>query len=188
MLHSNTPQVKEQAALTTRSSSLRHILVAELYTEEQYSKTGKAKPRKHLPRSNLSWNTRKEFFKILSLWEAAQETERRCFPTVFVESNATPRISRSSNSFSTVLLNEGDWGYIVGDLETIVVSILVASNFVPHRSHHTLTLPKSRFMNSATATLTLSDGHNSFQSAVMAITDQLILQNGKKLRGVKEEQ
>ena len=34
---------------------LRCVSAAEQQTAEQYSKTGKTKPRKHLPRSNLSW-------------------------------------------------------------------------------------------------------------------------------------
>ena len=54
MSHSNTPPVRNQAPLTTRSSSLRCVLAAEHQTAEQYSKTGRTKPRKRLPRSNIS--------------------------------------------------------------------------------------------------------------------------------------
>ena len=38
-----------------------------------------------------------------------------------MESNVTPNITRSSDSFSTVppIVNEGDWGCTVRDLETI---------------------------------------------------------------------
>ena len=46
--HSNTPQVKKLAPLTTRSSSLKCVSAAEHHTAEQYSKTGKTKPLKHL--------------------------------------------------------------------------------------------------------------------------------------------
>ena len=86
-----------------RSSSSRCVSAAEHHTAEQYSKTGKTKPQKHLPMSNLSWKTRQDFLKIPSLWEAALETEWRCFSKVNLESNVTPNISRSSDSFSTVL-------------------------------------------------------------------------------------
>ena len=43
------------------------------------------------------------------------------------------------------------------------------------------------YCNSDSATLTLLL-HNSHQSGVIIITDQLIFQNGKKLRSVQEEQ
>ena len=79
------PPAKKQAPLTTRSSSLRCVSVAEHHTAEQYSKIGKTKPQKHLPMSNLTWNTRQDFLKIPSLWEAALETERRCFSRVNLE-------------------------------------------------------------------------------------------------------
>ena len=79
-LQLSTPPAKKQAPLTTRSSSLRCVSAVENQTAEQYSKTGKTKPR--LPMSNLSWNTRQDFLKIPSLWEAALETERRCFSKV----------------------------------------------------------------------------------------------------------
>ena len=55
-------------------------------------------------------------------------------------------------------LNGGDWGCIVRDLETIIVLVLLAFNFIPQRSHHSLTLLRSRIRDSATATLTPGDG------------------------------
>ena len=94
--------VKKLAPLTMQSSYLRCISAAEHQTAEQYSKTGKTKLLKHLPRSSLSWNTWKDFLQIPSCWEAALETERRYFSKVILESNVTPKIRRSSNSFSTV--------------------------------------------------------------------------------------
>ena len=114
----------------------------------------------HLPRSDLSWNTRQDFLKIPSLWEAALETEWRCFSNVISESNVTPNITRSSDSISTVtpIVNVGDRGCIVRDLETIVVLVVLAFNFIPKRSHHSLTLPRSRIWDSATVTLTPGDG------------------------------
>ena len=108
MSHSNTPPVRNRALLTARSSSLRCVSAAEHQTAEQCSKTGRTKPRKHLPRS-----ARQDFLKIPSLCEAALETERRCFSEVIFESNVTPKITRSSDSFCTVppIVNGGDWEF-----------------------------------------------------------------------------
>ena len=58
------------------------------------------------------------------------ETERRRFSKVILETNVTHNITRSSDSFSTVptIVNRGDWGCIVRDLETIIVLVLLAFN------------------------------------------------------------
>ena len=68
----------------------------------------------------------------------------------------TLNITRSSDSFSIVppIVNMGDWGCIAGDLDTIIVLVLLAFNFIPQRSHYSLTLPRSRIRDPATATLT----------------------------------
>ena len=157
MSHSNTPPVRNQAPLTARSSSLRCASAAEHYTAEQYSKTGKTKPRKHLSRCHVSWNIRQDFLKIPSLWEAALETTRRCSSKVSFESNVAPNITRWSDSFSTVppIVNGGDCRWRVRDLETIIILVLLAFNFIPQSSHLSLTLPRSRIRNSATVTLHL---------------------------------
>ena len=160
MSQSNTPPVRNQAPLTAWSSSLRCVSSAEHQTAKQYSKTGRTKPQSHLPRSNISWNTRQDFLKIPGLWEAALETETRCFSKVILESNVTPNITRSSDYFSTVLpiVNGGDRGCIEQDLETIIVLVLLAFNFIPQRSHHSLTLLRSQIRDSFTATLLPGDG------------------------------
>ena len=122
-----TPSLNTNTTDFTVRSSLRCVSAAEHHTAEQYFKTGRTKPRKHLPRSNLSWNTRLDFLKIPSLWEVAMETERRCFSNVILESNVTPNISRSSDSYCTVppIVNGGDWGCTVRHLETIMIRDLV---------------------------------------------------------------
>ena len=43
------------------------------------------------------------------------------------------------------------------DLETIIVLVLLAFNFIPQRSHHSLTLPRLWIRDSATATLMSGD-------------------------------
>ena len=52
------------------------------------------------------------------------------------------------------VVNGGDWGCIVSELETVMVLVVLAFNFIPQRSHHSLTLPRSRIRDSATVTLT----------------------------------
>ena len=77
-----------------------------------------------------------------------------------MESKVTPNITRSSDYFNTVLpiLNEGDWGCIVRDMETILVLVRLSFNFIPQMSHHSQSLPRLRIRDSATATLTAGDG------------------------------
>ena len=60
------------------------------------------------------------------------------------------------------------------DLE--IMMVLLAFNFIPKRSHHSLILPRSQFRDSATVTLTPGDG-----------TTAIILKYGKYLRGAQEE-
>ena len=65
-------------------------------------------------------------------------------------------------------------------LETIIVLVLLAFNFIPQRSHHSLTLPRSRIRDSATVTLTPGDDATAIKIIrVIRITDQLIFHNGK---------
>ena len=160
MSHSNTPPCKKQAQQTAWSSTLRCVSAAKHHTAEQYSKTVRTKRRKHLSCSDISWNTRQDLLKIPSVWEDALETKRRCFSMVILESNFTPNITLSSDFFSTVqpIVNGCDWRCIVLDLETIMVLVLFAFTFIPQRSHHSLTLPRSMIMDSAAITLTTGDG------------------------------
>ena len=101
MSHANKHPVRNRTPLTTRSSCLRRVSATDHHTAEQYSKTGWTKPWTRLTSSDLSWNTRQDFLKIPSLWEAALETERRYFSNVILKSHVTTNIKRSSDSFST---------------------------------------------------------------------------------------
>ena len=67
----------------------------------------------------------------------------------------------SANSYG------GNWGCIVLDLETIIVLVFLAFNFIPQMSHHLLTLSRPLIRDSATVTPS---------------------PNWKKLRGVHEKQ
>ena len=152
MSHSNTLSVRNHAPLTARSSSSRYVSAAKYHTVGQYFKTCRTKPRKHPSRSDLSWNTRHDFQKILTPWEHALETKRGCFSKVSLESNVTSNITKSSDSFSKVppIVNRDYWGCIECDLETIIFLVFLAFNFISQRSHHSLTLPRSRISDSTT--------------------------------------
>ena len=163
MSHLNTPSVRNRSPLTARSNSLRCVTAAEHQTAEQHSKTGRTKPRKHLIRSYLSWNTSHDQIFEKLFWKLSKDT--------------VPQI-----------VNGGDWGCIVSDLETIVVLVSLEFNFIPQRSHHSLTLQRSQIRDSAVDGTEAWEWHNSHQSEVISITYQLIFQNGKKLRSVQDEQ
>ena len=55
------------------------------------------------------------------------------FLKVILGSYVTLNISRLSDSSSTVqpIVNRGYWGFTVYDLETIIVLVLLAFNFIP---------------------------------------------------------
>ena len=66
--------------------------------------------------------------------------------------------NKVEDPFSTVpsVINGGDWGCIVRDLETIIVLVLLAFkfNFIPQRLHHSIIFTRVRLRDSATVTLT----------------------------------
>ena len=115
------------------------------------------------------------------------ETERRCFSKVILESNVTPNITRSSDYFSTVppIVHAGDWGYIVrdrGDYHSLSLARIQfhPPKVTPLNNLHEVTSQGLCYCNSKAW-----GWHNSYQSGVIGIADQLIiLQNEKKLRGV----
>ena len=187
MSHSNTPPIRNRTPLTARSSSLRCVSAAEHQTAEQYSKTGRTKPRNHLPRSDLSWNTRQDFLKP-SLWEAALETERRCFSNVIFESNVTLNITRSSDCFSTVppIVNWGWLGVHCARPWDYHSLRLTRIQFHPPKvtplTNHAKVTDQGIFYRNSDAW----GWHNCHQSGVISITDQLIFQNGKKLGSVQD--
>ena len=100
---------------------------------------------------------KQDFLIIPSLGAAALETQRRCFSKVILASKVTPNIARSADSFSTVpsRVNGVNRGWTVHDLGTIIVLVLLAFSFIPHKLHHTLTLLRSYFIGSEMATLSL---------------------------------
>ena len=74
------------------------------------------------------------------------------------------------------------WGCIV------IIIVLVSFNFIPQRSHHSLTLPRSQIRDSATATQTPGDGTTAMKVESSALPNQTVFQNGKKHRSVQQEQ
>ena len=103
-----------------------------------------------------------------------------CLSKVILESNVTPNITRSSDSFSTVppIVAGGDGGCILRNLETIIVLVLLAFNFTYQRSHHSLTLPKVSDQGLCYCNSNAWGWYNSHHGGVISITDQLIFQNG----------
>ena len=93
------------------------------------------------------------------------------------------------DSFSTVppMVNGGDWGCIVHELETIIVLVLLAFNIIPKVTPLS-NIDKVMAQGCCYFNFNAWGWHNSYQSGVISITDKLIHQNGKKLRGVQEEQ
>ena len=76
----------------------------------------------------MCWNTSPDFLKIQSHYEAALETEQRHFSKHILESIVTPK-SQYNKIIKLLqyspIVNVGDWGCIVCDLETIIVLVLV---------------------------------------------------------------
>ena len=154
------PPAIKQAPLTTRSGSLRCVSAATHHTAEHYSKTGKTKPQKHLPTSNLPWNTLQDFLRIhtKSLRSCSEDRAKMLL-------KGQLRIKCHSQYIQIIrllqhrsIVNGCDWGFSVHDLETIIVLVLLAFNFIPQRSHHAFTLTRSRFGDSATVTRAPGDG------------------------------
>ena len=52
------------------------------------------------------------------------------------------------------IVNAGDYGCIVPDMGTIIVLVLPAFNFIPQRSHHSLSMTRALLKDYATVTLT----------------------------------
>ena len=100
----------------------------------------------------------------------------RCFSIVNKELNVTPNISSYYFSTVTPIVDRRDRGCTERDLQTIIVGVLLALNFHTQMS----TLPRSSFRDFARLLQTAGLWHNSYQSAVIGITDQLSLQNGRE--------
>ena len=188
MSHSNMLLVRKQAPLTTRSSDLRCVSAAEHYTSEQYPKTDRTKPWKHLPINDLSWNTHQDFLKIPSLWEASLETQQRYFSKIILESNVTLNWTMSSDLFSTVLpiFDVGQWVCILHGLKTVIVFVFLT--FIFHSTKVTPLANTAEVMDQGlyycNSNIWLS--YNSHHSEVISITDQLIFQNGKDFQSLQE--
>ena len=134
MSHSNTSPVRKLVPLTTRSSSLWCVLAAEHYTAELYSIRGRTKPWGHLSRSDMSSNTR-----------AGVPQDTKSFRSCY--GNRAKMHLKGHLGFKChfqyiklIRLLQHSWmgcawpGYIVCDMETITVLVILAFNFIPQRS------------------------------------------------------
>ena len=72
---------KKQAPVTTRSSNLRCVPAAEHYIAKQYSKTGRTKPRKHLPRATYHEILARTFSRYQGseklLWKLSEDASQK---------------------------------------------------------------------------------------------------------------
>ena len=176
--------VRKRAPLTTRrtrSNSLRCVSAAAHRTADSTPNRGGQNPESISEDAIYhgileKTSPRYHVFKKL-LWKSSEDASQRSS----WKQMSLPIYRCHQCSFRTVppIVNRGDWGFIVSDLETIIV--LLAFNFIPQKSHHLLTMPRSQIRHSATLTL-VCGWHNSHQSGVTGIIDKIIFQNGKKLR------
>ena len=137
----HTP-VRNRAPLTTRFCSLRCVYRQPSTTlQNSTPKRARQRPESSSQEAMYHGILARTSSRYQVLRKTALETERRCFSKVILESNVTLNITRSSNSLSTVppIVNGGDWRCIVRDLKTIIVTDLLAFNFIPQRSHHSIT-------------------------------------------------
>ena len=141
MPHSNTPTVRNRASLTARNSSLRYIGSraphCRTVLQNRQDKTKEVSQEVIYYGTLLRTSSRYQVFEKL-----LYRKQENIFSKVSLESNVTPNLTWSSDSFSTVpsIVNGGDWGCIVRNLETIIDLVLLAFNLIPQRSHHSLTL------------------------------------------------
>ena len=112
---------------------------------------------------------------------SCSENEWRYFSKVILESNVTPNMTRLSDSFSTVppIVNGCDCWCIVCDLEIIILSLTYI------QLHPTKVTPCTDLDGVMAHGLCYSNSdtfgwHNSYKSGVIDMTNQLILQSGKK--------
>ena len=122
--------------------------------------TRQVKIRKHLLRRNQSWNTRQDFLKTPSLWEAVLRTEQRCSSKSSLNQMSLP-INQDHKTPSAQFRH---WRFVVRNLELVSL----AFNFNTQRSHHSLTLPGSRFMDSATVIQRPRDGTTAIRKGSSA--------------------
>ena len=123
--YANTAPARKTSTPDTLFSSVRCKSAAEHHTAEQYSKTGRTKLQKHLRSSDRSWNIFHDFLII-------PIKSRNC-SSGNSKKKVKPNITRSSDFF-TIVLSRVNSVY-VRDLETIIVIVILAFNFIPHRTH-----------------------------------------------------
>ena len=97
------------------------------------------------------------------------ENEQRCFSKVILESNVTANKSIKVIrvlQHSPPIINGVTGDALCRDLETIIVLVTLVCNSIPQKSHHSLTLSRSRFRDSATVNLTPGMAQSLFSSVI----------------------
>ena len=159
----STQPAKKLPPLTTGFNCLRCGSAYEHNTAEQYSKTGKTKRRKHLTIEAIGYEilfwifkcSRYQAFAKLFMKQNGDDSQRSS-----LTSNLTQNIKVCRLRTASPRVNWGERRCILRDLETIIVLAFISFNLNSRRSHHWLTLLKSWFRNSATATLSNRDDTN----------------------------
>ena len=123
-----TPLAKKTKLFTTLFSSLRCKSTAEHHSSKPYSKPGWKKRKPDLRINDRSCMKYWQYTKHLS---CSSGIKKKMLPKVILASKVALNITRSSDSFRTVpaRVNGVDWGWIVLDLETIIVLSLFAILF-----------------------------------------------------------
>ena len=159
--HIQLTPVKKLAPLTTRSSTLRCVSADEHYTAEQHSKTGRTKPRSIFQEAIYPGILARTSTRYLKPLRSCSGNQVKMFLKSHLGIECHSQYNKVvTDTFNTIppIVNAGDCGCIVRDLETIIVLFFLAFNFISQRSHHSLTLTRSRLRDSVTVTLTPGDG------------------------------
>ena len=132
MLQSNTPPVRNQAPLTARSSSLRCECVTEHHIAQQYPKTGRTKSPKASPKKRSIMEHSPGLPQDTKSLRSCSGNRAKILLKYHLRINITPNITRESKSLSIVppIVNGGDCGCIVRDLETIIVLVTRTTAFL----------------------------------------------------------
>ena len=105
---------------------------------------------------------------------------------MLLKSHFVIKCHSQSDSFIIVppIVKGGDWECIVRDQETIMIIVLLAFNIIHLRVTLLTNLPEVRLQGLCYCNSN-AWGSRSLQSGAIGLTYQLILKNGKQLRGVQ---
>ena len=154
-LHSSTPPAKKLTPLTTWSRSIKCVSAAEHHTAVQYSKPTRQNPDLTSLLERLIMIHSPELPEDTKPSEAALERGRGCCWNVILSSNVTQKHQGPQSpkeQFHLEIIGAAEDSLCLTWRLCIIVLVLLSINLIPQRIHHSLTLLRSRFRDSATAT------------------------------------